>query len=116
MDAAKWWDLYGYKAPTLQSLAIKVLSQTTSASACERNWSAYNNILSKKRNRLGDDRCKDLVYVFMNRKLFHSKRRRIDPIKWQERCEIEDVDDDDSDSDSNELVDLNFAPHIIGND
>ena len=34
--AAKWWFMYGNQTHTLRKLAIKVLSQTTSSSACER--------------------------------------------------------------------------------
>ena len=34
-----------------------------------RNWSAYDFVHSKKRNRLGPDRARDLVYVFTNMRL-----------------------------------------------
>ena len=113
-EAWKWWSMYGYKAPVLQGLAMKVLSQTTSASACERNWSAYNNILSKKRNRLGDDRCKDLVYVFTNQRLFDTKKRRQDPVTWIEENECgESESDGDCDESVDELIDLNFTPHVV---
>ncbi|KAK5772146.1 hypothetical protein PVK06_048418 [Gossypium arboreum] len=37
MNPAEWWIIYGTCVPELQKLAIKVLSQTTSASNCERN-------------------------------------------------------------------------------
>ena len=33
------------------------------------NWSAYDFVHSKKRNRLGPDRARDLVYVFTNMRL-----------------------------------------------
>jgi len=58
MPAHTWWSSYGSETPRLQSLAIKVLSQVTVALACERNWSTFEFIHSKKRNRL------TLVYVF----------------------------------------------------
>ncbi|XP_058749247.1 uncharacterized protein LOC131622210 [Vicia villosa] len=47
----QWWDTYGTEAPNLQKLAIRNLSQTCSASGCERNWSVFEHIHSKKRNR-----------------------------------------------------------------
>jgi hypothetical protein len=47
-----WWKHYGGKLPELQKLAVRVLSQTCSSSGCERNWSVFENILSKKGNRL----------------------------------------------------------------
>ncbi|RVW74671.1 hypothetical protein CK203_052028 [Vitis vinifera] len=39
MVPAEWWFMYGNQTPTLRKLAIKVLSQTASSTACERNWS-----------------------------------------------------------------------------
>eukprot|EP00261_Vitis_vinifera_P016125 XP_010644834.1 PREDICTED: uncharacterized protein LOC104877739 [Vitis vinifera] len=39
MVLAEWWFMYGNQTPTLRKLAIKVLSQTASSTACERNWS-----------------------------------------------------------------------------
>ncbi|XP_042518561.1 uncharacterized protein LOC122092306 [Macadamia integrifolia] len=36
-DLAEWWVLYGGSAPELRKIAIKVLSQTCSASGYERN-------------------------------------------------------------------------------
>ncbi|RVW80943.1 hypothetical protein CK203_037354 [Vitis vinifera] len=39
MVPAEWWFMYENQTPTLRKLAIKVLSQTASSSACERNWS-----------------------------------------------------------------------------
>ena len=45
------------------------MSQVSSASACERNWSAFNHIQSKKRNRLLSGKLEDLVYVRSNLQL-----------------------------------------------
>ncbi|RVW31338.1 hypothetical protein CK203_106080 [Vitis vinifera] len=39
MMPIEWWFMYGNQTPTLRKLDIKVLSQTASSSACERNWS-----------------------------------------------------------------------------
>jgi hypothetical protein len=63
------------KAPELQNFAIRVLSQGSSASACERNWSSFNHIHSKKRNRLLSGKLEDLVYVHSNLQL---------PLKFKE--------------------------------
>jgi hypothetical protein len=60
---------YGTSAPNLQHLAIRVLSQTCSSSGCERNWSMFEHIHSKKINRLEHQRLNDLVYVHCNLKL-----------------------------------------------
>ena len=42
--AAKWWSSYGTQAPTLQRMAIRILSLTASASGCERNWSCFERV------------------------------------------------------------------------
>jgi hypothetical protein len=64
-----WWQFYGPEVPELQRFAVRVLSQTSSASACERNWSSFNHIQSKKRNKLLSTRLEELVYVRSNLKL-----------------------------------------------
>ncbi|XP_019244884.1 PREDICTED: uncharacterized protein LOC109224804 isoform X2 [Nicotiana attenuata] len=46
----EWWDQYGVETPELQTFAIKVLSLTCSSSGCERNWSVFEHIHTKKRN------------------------------------------------------------------
>eukprot|EP00253_Pinus_taeda_P011843 PITA_11843 len=48
---------------------VRILSQGSSASACERNWSSFNHIYSKKRNKLLSTRLEDLGYVRSNLKL-----------------------------------------------
>lgn len=53
----------------MQNFAIRILSQGSSASACERNWSSFDHIHSKKRNRLLSARLEDLVYVHINLQL-----------------------------------------------
>ena len=65
----EWWLTYGCSAPNLQKLAIHVLSQTCSASGCERNWSLFEHIHSKKRNRLEHQRMNDMAYVQCNSRL-----------------------------------------------
>ncbi|KAL4326853.1 hypothetical protein AHAS_Ahas13G0041600 [Arachis hypogaea] len=79
----QWWESYGCGAPNLQKLAIRVLSQTCSSSGCERNWSIFEHIHSKKRNRLEHQKLNDLVYVHYNLRLQQRNRMRkqsYDPI------------------------------------
>ncbi|CAN1725844.1 hypothetical protein LINPERHAP1_LOCUS258 [Linum perenne] len=49
---ADWWSSFGDDVPELQKFAIRILSLTCSASGCERNWSVFERVHSKKRNRL----------------------------------------------------------------
>eukprot|EP01018_Ginkgo_biloba_P003978 Gb_35316 [translate_table: standard] len=39
-----WWDFYGAEAPELQCFVVRVLSQGSSATTSERNWSAFDFI------------------------------------------------------------------------
>lgn len=76
MAAHEWWDTVGGAMPELQKVACHVLSKTTSASACERNWSAFDAVQAPKRTRLGADTLTDLVYSRSNLRL---QQRRTDP-------------------------------------
>eukprot|EP00253_Pinus_taeda_P016504 PITA_16504 len=67
-----WWTSYGARVPHLQKLAIRVLSQTCSSSGCEHNWSVFDKIHSKKRNRLESQLLNDMVYVYYNLRLWVS--------------------------------------------
>jgi hypothetical protein len=63
------WETYGCSAPNLQKLALRVLSQTCSASGCEISWSMFEHMHSKKRNRLEHQRLTDTVFVHCNLRL-----------------------------------------------
>ena len=67
--ADEWWLYYGGSIPELQQIAIRVLSQTSSSSGCERNWSIFERIHSKRRNRLEHQRLDDLVFTNYNLRL-----------------------------------------------
>jgi len=51
---------------------MKVLSQPSSASSSEQNWSEYDFIHNKKRNRLHVSVARNLVYVHANMRLLRS--------------------------------------------
>ncbi|KAJ9538447.1 hypothetical protein OSB04_031180 [Centaurea solstitialis] len=65
----EWWKLFGGDTPVLQKFAIRILSQTASSSSCERNWSVFERIHTKRRNRLEHQRLNDLVFVHYNLRL-----------------------------------------------
>eukprot|EP00253_Pinus_taeda_P013621 PITA_13621 len=89
-EPAQWWEAFGGHVPELQRFAIRILSQTCNASGCERNWSVFERIHTKKRNRLDQKRLNDLVYVQYNLRLRRNhllnKRPDSDPIV------LEDID------------------------
>ncbi|KAL4590571.1 hypothetical protein LXL04_003505 [Taraxacum kok-saghyz] len=82
LSPAEWWLQFGATAPTLRGFAVKVLSLTCSSSGCERNWSVFEHLHSKKRNRLEQQKLNDLVYIKYNRALRrrYEMRDTIDPI------------------------------------
>jgi hypothetical protein len=58
--------MFGYSTPTLQNLAIGLVSQCASATGCERNWSTFAFIHTKVCNRLTYEKLHKLVYVNYN--------------------------------------------------
>ncbi|CAN0893444.1 hypothetical protein LINGRAPRIM_LOCUS2762 [Linum grandiflorum] len=70
-DPCLWWEVYGMETPILQKITIRLLSQTASSSGCERNWSVFERIHTKRRNRLEHKRLSDLVFVHYNMRLQH---------------------------------------------
>nr|XP_023900900.1 uncharacterized protein LOC112012749 [Quercus suber] len=84
LNPVSWWEQFGLGAPDLQSFAIRVLSQCCSATGCERNWSTFEYVHSKKRNRLEHKRVNDLVFVHYNLRLRERNIQRnkyaLDPI------------------------------------
>eukprot|EP00965_Chrysotila_dentata_P261328 6214217-Pleurochrysis_carterae.AAC.2 len=55
--------MYGKHLPNSCRIAQIVLSQPSSASAAERNWSIYGTIKLKIRNRLSHETSDKLVYA-----------------------------------------------------
>ncbi|RYR25937.1 hypothetical protein Ahy_B02g059986 [Arachis hypogaea] len=83
----EWWRLFGGSAPCLQNMAVRILSQATASSGCERNWSLFDQIHTTRRNRLEHDRLSDIVYVTYNLLLKSRKQKlQYDPI------DIESID------------------------
>ncbi|CAH1422060.1 unnamed protein product [Lactuca virosa] len=89
-----WWRSYGIDTPILRKFAITVLSQTCNASPCERNLSTFDNLHSKKRNCLLQQKLNDLVFIQYNTRLqkrFMSlQNKSFDPILLRD---VEENDD-----------------------
>ncbi|XP_028782171.1 uncharacterized protein LOC114738298 [Neltuma alba] len=92
MRPDEWWRYFGGSCPNVKKLAIQLLSQTASSSGCERNWSVFERIHSKKRNRLEHKRLNDLVFVHYNFRLRNrvvNKNKTFDPIDYESIDKIE---------------------------
>ncbi|MQL86777.1 hypothetical protein Taro_019318, partial [Colocasia esculenta] len=87
LSPADWWldhgRTYGYE--DLAYVAIRVLSQTTSATGCERNWSTFGLIHTKQRNRLKSARLEKLVFCHYNMRLKLKNLQLIKQVQDRER-------------------------------
>ena len=94
-----WWRMYGGQVPELRNLASRLLSQVSSSSAAERNWSTYSFIHSVKRNRLTSKRAEKLVYVHSSLRLCSRKQPEYlegPAARWNVNAEdATQIDDDD---------------------
>ncbi|KAL7594428.1 hypothetical protein Lser_V15G30765 [Lactuca serriola] len=82
----EWWKLFGGDILVLQKVVIRILSQTTSSSSCERNWSVFERIHMKQRNRLEHQRLNDLVFVHYKLRLQNRLKvdmRSYDPVDYE---------------------------------
>nr|XP_034582940.1 uncharacterized protein LOC117845960 [Setaria viridis] len=94
-DPAKWWLNHGTNTPRLRKLAARILSLTCSSSACERNWSTYEQVHTKRRKKLQHARMKDLIFVKFNSKLKQKRETKIrDPIEKTISNILEDEDNE----------------------
>ncbi|XP_073290631.1 uncharacterized protein [Primulina huaijiensis] len=62
---------------TCKKMAMRFLSLTSSLSECERNWSQFEGMHTKKRNKLETSRLNDLVYVKFNANLKKKSKRKM---------------------------------------
>ncbi|XP_024517030.1 uncharacterized protein LOC112341331 [Selaginella moellendorffii] len=61
-----WWSSFGLEMPDLRRMALRILSQVVCASPCERNWSSWSLIQTKRRSRLLPKNAEKLVYIHTN--------------------------------------------------
>ncbi|CAN0859686.1 hypothetical protein LINGRAHAP2_LOCUS7732 [Linum grandiflorum] len=90
---ADWWSSFGDYVPELQRFSIQILSLTCSASRCERNWSAFDRVHTKKRNRLLQKKMNDIVYVMYNSKLLQRQAKTVERIFYDIFYEIDSDDE-----------------------
>lgn len=91
----QWWRTYGRQWPHLRWFAMRLTAHGASASACERNWSTYEWVHSKKRNRLGVVRAEKLVRTFSNLGLLsRNEMYEAGFVEWDEETVFEEPDDE----------------------
>ncbi|KAL7604363.1 hypothetical protein Lser_V15G18311 [Lactuca serriola] len=67
---------YGASTPQLRKIATMILSLTTSSLECERNWSIFEGVHTKKINRLETSKLNNLVFVQFNANLMENNKKR----------------------------------------
>lgn len=97
-DPLLWWNCHSPKSLTT-TLVIRLLSQVSSSSAAERNWSTYSFIHSLKRNKLTSKRAKKLVALHCDLHLMDRKTlvyKESPTTRWDvEPEEPSQIDEDD---------------------
>ncbi|KAM0910791.1 hypothetical protein ACQ4PT_013919 [Festuca glaucescens] len=81
-NAGEWWATYGLETPTLMHMALRILNLTTSSSGCERNWSVFEQVDAKRRNKLDIRRRDDLVYIQFNGRMMDKRK------KFESSCDV----------------------------
>ncbi|CAI5471803.1 unnamed protein product [Closterium sp. Yama58-4] len=71
LSMVAWWGWHGTDHPHLASLACRALTQPVSASPCERGWASWESVHTARRNKLGSEKLRDLVYVAHNWPVVH---------------------------------------------
>ena len=96
--------MYGNQAPTLRNLALKVLSQTASSLACERNWSTFSYIHTKQRNRLAYPWVQQLVFCYYNMKLkIRDMQAEADKVAEKDYLDLLDISAEFGEKEDNQL-------------
>lgn len=90
---SEWWSTYGGSCPNLSRLAIRILSQTSSAMSCKRNQIPFEQIINT-RNNIERQQLTDLVFVHYNlrlRQMFMNKEQdSSDPLSFDNISTVED--------------------------
>ncbi|ERM95703.1 hypothetical protein AMTR_s00023p00227210 [Amborella trichopoda] len=77
-------------------MAMKILNLTCSCSGCERNFSTFEMVHTKKRNRLEQKRLNNLKLQERHHQLEHNQREAIEAFDIDDTCEwLVDANDDE---------------------
>ncbi|XP_078446769.1 uncharacterized protein LOC144715681 isoform X2 [Wolffia australiana] len=89
----EWWSTYGGACPNLARLAIRILSQTCSARGWERSRRPFEEMHSRRKNHLENQRLCDLIFVRYNLRLQQRhlvKKSQSDPLSVEAGNGVED--------------------------
>ncbi|KAK3236722.1 hypothetical protein CYMTET_53154 [Cymbomonas tetramitiformis] len=66
MSAVEFWQTYGRAVPDLKPVFVRATGQVSGACASERGHKVMNFVQSEGRNRLGNQKMNNLVYIHWN--------------------------------------------------
>jgi hypothetical protein len=75
-DAVAFWMQF-LTSSTLATVAIRLLQTVANSAECERGFSTLKFIHSLLRSRLTDIRVEMLIFIYINRRVFSTQRRRL---------------------------------------
>nr|DAD45974.1 TPA_asm: hypothetical protein HUJ06_004204 [Nelumbo nucifera] len=91
MPPSEWWSRFGCDTQNLKRIVVRIFSQMCNSSGCERNWSVFEHIHTKRRNMLEHQRLNDLAYVHYNLHVKDGKKNEsLNPIGHEHVDVIED--------------------------
>nr|KYP59947.1 hypothetical protein KK1_015394 [Cajanus cajan] len=90
-----WWESYSGGGKELQKVAMRILSLTCSAMGYERNWSTFDQVHTKRSNRLEQQRLNALVYVKYNLQLEMRQNSREENGDTYDSVCLLDIESDD---------------------
>ncbi|KAM1048527.1 hypothetical protein ACFX2C_027730 [Malus domestica] len=110
---AEWWNLHGDSTLSLQKIAMCILSQTASSSACERNWSTFALIHTKQRNRLTYTRLEKIVFCYYNMKLkLRDEEAEMNKVAENDYIDLLNIAGQPSDDDNNPIEQRIMTAHL----
>ncbi|XP_073222508.1 uncharacterized protein [Cicer arietinum] len=106
--SSQWWKSCGDEHPELQSFPIRALSLTCNSPGCERNYSAFEMVHTKRRNRFKQKTMGDVVFVMANSKLAKNKQTKNVVEHNLDDLESDDewIVDNSEDSTENDILDF----------
>ncbi|KAK8916557.1 hypothetical protein KSP39_PZI022500 [Platanthera zijinensis] len=125
LNPMDWWGAHGGPNVDLTKVALRILGLCCSSSSCERNWSTFEFIHTKKRNRLEHQRLSDLVYIQYNRRLqarFQERREKgrnynplvLDELDWSNEWMVNKPEAEDALVFYDDILTWNDVERAIG--
>jgi len=111
MPGYQWAKVYMAAWPSLRVAAMRLLSLSCSASACEHSWSIEGWIHSKKRNRMGQATVEHLVRCHTNILLesnLEDESNKVPALPWEEEMEVHEPEEETSEPETSRSRHLAF--------